>query len=797
MKSLLIPAAIVLAGSAGAAPQAVPFQARPLPLSAVRLTGGPLAHAQKLDATYLLELEPDRMLFHLRERAGLKPKAREEGYGGWDGAGRQLTGHIAGHYLSAVSLMYAATGDRRFKERADYVVDELAEIQKAQGDGYIGGLMAEVRRDGRKELVDGKTRFEDLGRGVIESGGFDLNGMWSPWYVQHKIYAGLRDAWRFTGNAKALEVEVKFAEWAEGILSKLDPAQIQRMLATEFGAMNEIMADLYADTGDERWKRAGRLFEHEALVEPLSRHQDVLAGEHGNTQVPKLYGELVRAIHTGEKRSGEAARFFWDQVAHHHSFATGGHGKDEYFGEPDKLNARIDGRTAETCNVYNMLKFSRTLFALHPDIRYADFQERALFNHILSSIDDEDGRFCYMVPVGRGVSREYQGKFDSFTCCVGTGMESHALHGDGIYYEAGDKLWVNIYTPSTADWASQKTRIAVNTDLPLGDAVKITITPDAPKKLTLALRRPAWAGEGFTARVNGETVKDAPEPGNYLELTRTWRVGDVVELTLPKTLRLETVKDNPNRAAILWGSLVLAGDLGPQDRPRTAGDDLAAVPVFVTDDREPSTWLQPVAGRPGVFRTAGVGRERDVEFSPFHQLQRRTYAIYWDFFTAGEWKLKEKQIAAEREALRKLEAATVAFVQPGEMQAERDFKQEGENTSPDRVMGRAGRRGAGWFSFEMLIDASKPAALVVTYSNDEWRKRTFDILVNGRKLAAEVVEKDGAPPKFHDVTYELPADLTKGRDKVTVRFQATNGNEIACVFGLRTIRAAAGGARRE
>jgi DUF1680 family protein len=262
---LRLAALLVVGHNASLRADPVPLAAPTLPVSAVRLTGGPLKHAQDLNAAYLLKLEPDRMLYHLRERAGLPPKAAS-GYSGWDGGGRQLTGHIAGHYLSAVSLMYSATGDVRFKERADYIVSELKLIQDAQGDGYIGGLQAEVRFDGKKVLVDGKRRFEDLARGVIESGGFDLNGMWSPWYVQHKLYAGLRDAYRHTGNRVALEVEVKFAEWADGILSKLSEEQIQKMLATEFGAMNEIFADLYADTGDARWKKAYRYFEHLSLI---------------------------------------------------------------------------------------------------------------------------------------------------------------------------------------------------------------------------------------------------------------------------------------------------------------------------------------------------------------------------------------------------------------------------------------------------------------------------------------------------------------------------------------------------
>src|SRR5947207_3345345 len=417
------------------------IKVRPLPLNSVRLTGGPLKNAQELDAKYLLELEPDRMLAYLRQRAGLEPKGKP--YGGWDGAGRQLTGHIAGHYLSAVSLMWAATGDARFKERADYIVSELKTIQDAQGDGYLGALLD-------NQGVDGKVRFQELCKGIIRSGGFDLNGLWSPWYVEHKIFAGLRDAYRYTGNTQALEVEIKFAEWAEGILSKLDDEHIQRMLAKEFGGMNEVTADLYADTGDPRWLQLSSKFEHRAILDPLAARQDILGGKHGNTQVPKLLGSLMRYVYTGDETDHKAATFFWDQVAWHHSFATGGHGKNEYFGPPDKLNDMVDGRTAETCNVYNMIKMSRELFSIDPEIRYLDFHERALFNHILASQDPDDGRVCYMVPVGRGVQHEYQDQFKDFTCCVGTGMESHAMQVYGIYHESKEKPSVGLFVRPTA-----------------------------------------------------------------------------------------------------------------------------------------------------------------------------------------------------------------------------------------------------------------------------------------------------------------------------------------------------------
>src|SRR3989442_4637269 len=415
---------------------AVPDVARPLPWSAVRLTGGPLKHAQDLDAAYLLKLEPDRMMAYYRKRAGLEPKA--VGYGGWDGDGRNLTGHIAGHYLSAVSLMYASTGDEQFKVRADYIVKEMKEVQDKNGDGYLSALEG------------GREKFNEVANGNIRSSFFDLNGLWSPWYTLHKTFAGLRDAYRYTGNRTALDVEVKFATWAEGILLKLDEAQTQKMLNTEFGGMMEVLAELYADTGDKRWLNLSHHFDHHAVIDPLARREDRLSGLHGNTQVPKLLGILARYIYTGDQSDGTAAEFFWDAVALHHSYATGGHGKDEYFGPPDKLAERVDDRTDESCNVYNMLKMTRRLFTIHPDIKYAEFEERALFNHVLGSIDPEEGRTFYMVPVGRGVRHEDQDMFCSFTCCVGSGMESHGLHGDGIYYVSRDRLWVNLYVPSAA-----------------------------------------------------------------------------------------------------------------------------------------------------------------------------------------------------------------------------------------------------------------------------------------------------------------------------------------------------------
>jgi len=756
----------------------VPDAAKPFPLSAVRVTGGPLKRAQDLNAEYLLKLEPDRMMAYYRKRAGLEPRAK--GYSGWDGDGKNLTGHIAGHYLSAVSLMYAATGDERFKQRADYIVKEMKEVQDKNADGYLGAV------EGLRE------KFAEVTKGNIKSTFFDLNGLWSPWYTLHKTYAGLRDAYRFTNNPTALELEVKFAAWAETILSKLNPDQTQQMLNTEFGGMNEVLADLFADTADKRWLALSRHFDHEAFLAPLRRREDKLVGQHGNTQVPKMLGVLKQYIYTGEKQEETAAEFFWDAVVNDHSYATGGHGKDEYFGPPDQLAERVDGRTNETCNVYNMLKMTRLLFAIHPDVKYAEFEERALFNHILASIDPQDGRTCYMVPIGNGVQHEYQDMFDDFTCCVGSGMESHGLHGDGIYYESKDRLWINIYVPSTATWQSAGVNVTMDTTFPEGDKATLKLTLEKPREFTVALRRPSWANDGFTVKVNGQPVKTLPRPGSYVEVKRTWKTGDSVALVLPKTLRIEGLADNPSRAALMWGPLVLAADLGSERR-----GPAESIPSLVTAGKPVTEWLLPVRDSLGVFRTSGVGRTTDdqateVDFIPFYRLHRRTYGVYWDLYTPDAWTSRVQEAKAEKAKSQKLEAATIAFVQPGDPARDKDFNQQGEETTSDRNKGRTGRRARKWFSYDLPLKINAPMTLMVTYTTEERAKRSFAVFIDGQRVGEETIERypPGSPTgKFFDVNYKIPDDLIKDKQKLTVRFEASGGHETAAVFGIRIIRA--------
>ena len=522
----------------------------------------------------------------------------------------------------------------------------------------------------------------------------------------------------------------------------------------------------------------------------MKRGEDPLNGLHANTQVPKLIGSAARYTYTGEQSDYAAATTFWDRVVNHHTFATGGHGKDEYFREPDLLARIADGRTAETCNVYNMLKLTRMLFALQPDVRYAEFHERALFNHILGSMDPADGATCYMVPVGRGVRREYADMSRSFTCCVGTGMESHALHGLGLYYESSDRLWVNLYVPSVARWEHAGIKLVMESSFPEGESAQLTVDMDEPKDLTFAFRRPSWAGDGFAVRVNGRPAGVESTPGSYVGITRTWSAGDTITVTLPKTLRVDRLRDNPTRGAVLWGPLVLAGDLGPQPRGATDGDGdgpaAATVesPCLVTT-RPPSDWLKPIADQPGSFRTSGVGV--DLTLAPFYKTHRRVYTGYFDLLTPSENAERLRDIEAERGRIKRLEAATIVYFTPIDTPTEGAHNQQGEETSVVRTSGRPGRRAAKWFSYDLALDGQVPAALVVTYNRDNRRARSFEVLVDGERLAEETFSFD-SDARFFDREYALPASLVRGKPRLTIRFQATGANETAPVYGVRLIR---------
>lgn len=735
----------------------------------VKLLDGPFKTGQDIAVKYLLSLEPDRLLANFRKESGLQPKAPH--YGGWEAQG--VSGHSGGHYLSACALAYAATGDKEFLRRVNYIVDELAACQRANGDGYVAAIPG------------GKKCYAEVAAGNIRSAGFDLNGVWVPNYTMHKVLAGLRDAYRICGNAKALEVEQGLADWFEKTLAGLNEEQMQKILACEHGGINEVFADLYADTGDARYLKLSRRFHHKAILDPLALGEDILPGKHANTQIPKLIGLASRYELTGDLNDRMAAAFFWDRVVNHHSYVTGGHCDAEHFGSPDRLNQRLSPVTTETCNVYNMLKLTAHVFGWSPDARTADFYERALLNHIRSS-QHPDGRVVYNVSLKPGHHKEYQSPYDGFTCCVGSGMENHVKYGEGIYFHDAQNLWVNLFIASELKWAAHGVTLRQETKWPDADTTTLTVTCDLPQEFALRLRHPFWA-ETLRVSVNGKLVSDTTSPSSFCVLNRKWSRGDQVQVTFPMTLRAESMPDNPNRIAVFYGPTVLAADLGPVNDP--AAGKPGYVPVLLTENRPVSEWVKPVLVTTGSFQTVGVGQPRDVTLVPFHRLHDRRYTVYLDCFTAADWAARQEQILAEEKRAKELDARTVDTFQPGEMQPERDHNVQGERSGAVEALGRKLRHAydGGWFSFEVAVPTNAPADLIITYWGSEQGERQFDVLVEGEKIATTSLHMDH-PDQFWDEVYPLPKKLLAGKGRVTVKFQAHPGNFAGGVFGVRVVR---------
>jgi len=751
-------------------PEIISFRALPFKLSDVKLLDGPFLKATQLDVKTLLNYEPDRLLSRFYSEAGLKPKAEQ--YMGWEK--ESLAGHSLGHYLSACSMMYQTTGDSRFLERVNYIISELKTLQDKDGKGYIGAF------------PKGKTIFEDeIAKGDIRSQGFDLNGIWSPIYTQHKIMAGLRDAYRLCGNQTALEVEKRFADWLDGITSPLNDEQVQKLLRCEYGGISETLADLYADTKDEKYLRISKTFYQKAVLDPLKKDQDILPGKHCNTNIPKLIA-LARIYElTGDSSDKKAAEFFWKTVVNHHTYVTGGNGNEEYFGPEDKLSNRLGEGTTESCNVYNMLKLSEHLFEWEASARVADFYERALFNHILSSQNPVTGNVTYNLSLDMGGFKDFQDPY-SFTCCVGSGMENHSKYGKNIYYHNDDELFVFQYIASELTWKEKGITLIQKTSYPQEQGSSFEIKCGKPVNLTLQIRYPSWAMNGIGIKINGSNIRITQNPGSFVPINKTWMTGDKIEVNIPFSLHLEAMPDDSNRIAILYGPLVLAGDLGKV--ADSSSNNSMYVPVLMTNDRNPSKWLKAVDGRPNTFITVNTGRPREVELKPFYATYDRRYSVYWDLFNDHEWEARKAEYSAEQERIKKVKAAEIDFVQPGQMQPERNHNFKGDKSSVGSYKERASRdsRG-GWFSFDLKTVSESSVALVVDYWGGYPGAKTFDILVNNKIIATENIsdKKDG---QFISEQYDIPQEILRGKSKITVMFKAKPGNMAGPVFGVRTIR---------
>lgn len=735
----------------------------------VLILDGAFKHAQDKDIEYLKLLDMDRMLSGFRSEAGLKPKGDK--YGGWESQG--VAGHCLGHWLSGAAYAYAITKDAEILKKIDYVVDQLEECQNANGDGYLCAF------------EHGKDMFARLEKGEVTSQGFDLNGGWVPWYTIHKTMAGLRDVALYTPNQKALQVGLKNADWAIKVTKNLDDEKWQKMLACEHGGMNEVLADFWAITGDTRYKDLSLKFYQKAVLDPLAAQQNILPGRHGNTNIPKLIGLSRLYELTGEEKFKAAANYFWNTVIDTQSYANGGNTSNEHFGQPNTQNARINGNTSETCNTYNMLKLGRHLFAWQPNMKLADYAERATFNHILASQNPDDGMVIYYALLGPASKKNFSTPFDSFWCCVGTGMENHVRYGDEIYFKGAgtdnaDTLTVNLFIASQVEWKEKNLSLTQETKFPNEPKTSFVVHATTPTEFTLRIRYPHWTQALGTPRINGADSKNVYQPGTYIDIKRAWKDGDRVDLDLPMPLRTEALPDAPSRKAIFTGPILLGGAV-PNDKAQN--------PVLVAGDRKIDEILKPEP-QELMFDTVNVGRPQEVELKPFYAINKGTYNVYWDFFTDEQWKQREADYRAEQERIKALEARTTDTFDIGEMQPERDHELAGEKTRTGDHVDRKWRDAfdGGHFEFTMKVDPTTANELICTYWGSDAGGREFDVLVDGKVIATQTLER-AKPEQLFDITYPIPAGLTTGKQSVRIRLQAHPGKIAGGLFGVRMVRA--------
>ncbi len=736
----------------------VPMQAFAFPLEQVRLLEGPFKHAMELDRKYLLSLDTDRLLHVFRVNAGI-PSASKP-LAGWEAPNCELRGHFVGHYLSACALMYASTGDEAVKTKGDAVVKGLIECQAKLGEGYLSAFPLEFldRVENKKEV-------------------------WAPYYTLHKLYAGLLDMAVHTGNQEALASCKKYADWLIARNAKLSDVQMQKMLTCEHGGMTDVLAKIYAVTGEKKYLEIAKRFNHELVLGPAKQKQDKLTGLHANTQIPKFIGAAREFELTGDESLKTAALFFWETVVKERSYVIGGNSDGEYFTHKEKLSTAFGECTTETCNTHNMLKLTRHLFMWNPRADYADYYERALYNHILASQDPVTGGMCYYVPLRSGMRKTYGGELDAFWCCTGTGIESHAKYGDSIYFhDAANALFVNLFIASELNWREKGVLVRQETRFPDEPCTRLLFTCAAPTELSLKLRHPSWARSGFEIKVNNEKQAIESQPGSYAVVKRTWKTGDTLEIVMPFNLHTEGFRDNPKRFAFLNGPLVLCAQVTPKQLP----------PAVVGTPEQACEALRPLADRVSnftgpaeIFRLPGAETKEGITLEPFFRMHGgRHYMVYFDAFTPEAWAVKEMQYTAEMAARKALEARLVDRVNPGEDQNERDHKLAGEHHKIGEEGGLKCRQAKdGWFAWTLAVKPGKPHELRVTYWGSDASGHDFDVLVEGEKVKTEKLHGK-KPGETFDENYAIPANLTEGKSSLTIRFQAHPGSTAGGVFSV-------------
>lgn len=773
-------------------------------LQDVKLLNSPFLQAQQTDLHYILALDPDRLSAPFLREAGLTPKAPS--YTNWENTG--LDGHIGGHYLSALSMMYAATGDTAIYNRLNYMLNELHRAQQAVGTGFIGGTPGSLQL------------WKEIKAGDIRAGGFSLNGKWVPLYNIHKTYAGLRDAYLYAHSDLAHQMLIDFTDWMIDITSGLSDSQMQDMLRSEHGGLNETFADVAEITGDKKYLELARRFSHKVILDPLIKDEDRLTGMHANTQIPKVIGyKRVAEVSQDDKdwnhatEWDHAARFFWNTVVNHRSVCIGGNSVREHFHPSDNFTSMLnDVQGPETCNTYNMLRLTKMLYqnsgdvdnSNKPDPRYVDYYERALYNHILSSQEPDKGGFVYFTPMRPGHYRVYSQPETSMWCCVGSGLENHTKYGEFIYAHQQDTLYVNLFIPSQLNWKEQGVTLTQETLFPDDEKVTLRIDKTAKKKLTLMIRIPEWAGnsEGYEIIINGKKHLYDIQTGasTYLPIRRKWKKGDMITFHLPMKVSMEQIPDKKDYYAFLYGPIVLAASTGTENLDGIYADDsrgghiahgrqipLQEVPMLIGNPDSIRHSLHKLSGNKLAFSYDGnvypAQKSKSLELIPFFRLHNSRYAVYFRQASEEQFKtIQEEMATAERKAT-ELANQTVDLIFPGEQQPESDhgILYEASETGTDKD--RHFRRAKGWFSYNLKVK-EEASQLMITVRQEDWNKAV--ILLNNEKLAVHPTISKADKDGFITLCYLLPRKLKAGSCEILFKPDGTEWT--SAIYEVRLLK---------
>lgn len=750
----------------------------------VRLLPSPFKHAEDLDIKYLQELDADRLLAPYLREAGLPQKA--ESYANWENTG--LDGHIGGHYVSALSLMYGSTGNDSIKQRLDYMLSEWKRCQDANGDGYIGGV------------PEGKQVWDEIEQGNIRAGNFDLNGKWVPLYNIHKVFAGLRDAYLYAGSEEAKEMLIKMTDWVINLTSNLSDEQMQDMLRSEHGGLNEVFADVAAITGENKYLQLAHRFSHQLVLEPLLNKEDKLTGMHANTQIPKVLGYKRIADLEENKAWSDASEFFWQTVVNNRSIVLGGNSAYEHFHPSDDFSRMIKAEQGpETCNTYNMLRLTKMLYQTSPDKSYIDYYERALYNHILSTIHPEQGGFVYFTQMRPSHYRVYSQPHTSFWCCVGSGLENHAKYGEMIYAHNGDNLYVNLFIPSVLIWKDKGVKITQENKFPEKAQTALTIDPDYPTSFTLKIRNPQWVDKsGLTVKVNGKPIS-IKKDNDYISIDRKWNVGDRVEVDMPMYLYTEQLKDNSNYYSFLYGPIVLAAKTGREDLQGLFADDsrgghiahgkiipMKDIPILVRDPKELTSLIQPKAEEPLSFVLSNLyaGKEKlNMQLIPFYKLHEDRYIIYFPQATEGELKeIQQKAEDEEKETIR-LDALSIDKVSCGEQQPESDHFVKMGDSWTGFTEDQHWREARGWFSYQLRNNKKEAKKLFIRLLDID-KGRKLDLFINDIKLQSLDFEGKDGNTVF---TFDIP-DSEKQKPILNIKFMGRDKAITPKILEVRLLK---------